>query len=207
MNINMDISTISLIELFDLFVSRGVIEKPNLFGLIDFSPTSMKAAGYELVGDPSDFHFYEKSHATNYRGRAVDIIFKSYFLSKFEVGNGIRIGPGVRLISFLRHYKQLKKLTHISNGNIKFYFSDNRMDGAAIFDESIVVRFSKKTRHGSYLIQTLESDFDKTGNIKNIATGQVKFSMTYCDMLAVRDRHWERGKCTAFDRLTKFYLT
>ncbi|WP_157657969.1 hypothetical protein [Burkholderia ubonensis] len=203
----MDMSTISLIELFDLFVSDGVIEKPSLFGLTDFSPTKFEAAGYELVGDSSDFHFYEKVHVANYRGRIVDIIFKSYFLSGREVGNGIGVGPGVRLISLLRHYKDVKGLAHISDGNVKFYFSDGRREGAAIFDDSIVVRFVKKTRHGGYLVRTIESDFDRTESFKNIATGSVKSSMDFCDLIATRGEYLGRGKCSAFDRLTKFYLT
>ncbi|AIO36810.1 hypothetical protein DM39_5902 [Burkholderia cenocepacia] len=205
--ITMDISTISLIELFDSFVSDGVIEKPRLFGLTDFSPASFDAAGYELVGDSSDFHFYEKAHVARYRGRAVDIIFKSYFLSGREIGNGIGVGPGVRLISLLRHYKAMRGLAHISDGGVKFYFSNDRRDGAVIFDDSLVVRFVKKTRHGGYLVRTIESDFDRTGNFKRIATGSVKSSMDFCNLFEAKGEFFGRGKCSAFDRLAKFYLT
>ncbi|WP_155628697.1 hypothetical protein [Burkholderia stagnalis] len=203
----MNTSTISLIELFDLFMSTGVIEKPSLFGLTDFSPANLEAAGYELVGDPLDFHLYEKLHVASYRGRIVDIVFKSYFLSGREIGNGIGVGPGIRLISFLKDYRNFKKLVHISDGSIKFYFSGNRKEGAVIFDDSMVVRFGKRTRHGGYLIRTLESDFDRTDGVKNIATSSVKCSMNFCDLIAMKEGHWGRGECSAFNRLVKFYLT
>ena len=42
------------------------------------SADELAAKGYELIGDPVDFHFYEKSHTTVYHRRAQEVILKYY---------------------------------------------------------------------------------------------------------------------------------
>jgi hypothetical protein len=179
--------------------------KPNIFGLPDSSQDSLEIAGYELIGDPSDFHFYQKEYITNFRGRCVYIILKRYFISKDEVGDGVEIGPGVRLITLLKHYKKINHLTHISTASIKFYFLKDKTEGAIIFNDLIVVRFTQKNYRSGYTIVTLESDLDATGKLKNIATSQIKRSMDNWNFQASsRSTSKFISKSAAFNRLVKY---
>ncbi|WP_263059774.1 hypothetical protein U1R68_02585 [Pectobacterium colocasium] len=92
-------------NLFITYLKASTIRHPDIFGLKDFSPTELLSQGYELVGDPKDFHCYEKDYVVGYHNKKLSVVFKRYFYLDENAGSGLSIGRGASLISLLKCYK------------------------------------------------------------------------------------------------------
>lgn len=169
----------SFFEIFLLFLKDATIKSPEAFGLKSFSPDELIAHDYELAGEADDYHFFEQLYTVTHKTRSVGMVFKRYFFKDQQVGSGFRVLKGVRLTSLLKeyiiysqHYPELIK-------PLTFYFFHDKKDGAVIFDDSLVVRFSHKNQRDGYQVETLESDYDEMGILNKAATNAIKYTMDF----------------------------
>jgi hypothetical protein len=147
-------------KLIALFLEGAGNLQPNIFGLNDFSESEFINADFELVGDLGDFHFFEKEYSVFYLRRKISIVFKQYFFVSEALGCGLGVACGVRLTSLLKKQPFATALRHMGDNRISFYFSEDESEGALIFDERIVIRFGRRSKRSSYMISTVECDFD-----------------------------------------------
>ena len=194
-------STAPFKKLFGSFIEKMEIDDPTLFNAARPDQTSLAKNGYELYGDPAEFHGYEKYFISNYHDKPAGVVLKRYFMADDEVKSGIRIVSGVRLIAALKLYKELRNLKSLADADVKFYFFYNKLDGAVIFDDAIVMRFSAK-KGGSYLIKTLESDLSRIGQFQKVATHFAKTEFKWLDLRRVE---LKRKDPFAFHRLLRYY--
>lgn len=194
--------TISLTKLFESYLNNEEAIKLALLGSCALDSTDMEAKGYELIGDTSEFHLYEKNYPAGFRNHRVNVRFKYYFHRDSAIGDAIEVGAGVRLISALKIYKKIRGVEKIKDGNVEIYFSAEKQDGALIFDDSIVVRFGKRSVRGHYSVLGVESDADKTGMHKCFATGPIRATM---DRFDKKSFHVTRRTSPPLYRLIDFY--
>lgn len=194
---------VSFLDLFDLHLKDKTINQSSLLGLQDFSPCELMANDYELVGDLSDYHFYEKAYTARYNNRVLHIVFKRYFHSDHDKGSGISIAPGARLTSLLRHYTRSKGINLTHSLNLEFYFSEDKKEGALILDDSNVIRFNQANERGNYMAATLESDHDETDEFAKASTHFVRKTMNHYTLESMREALRERKGPTAFRRLVE----
>lgn len=198
---------ISLFNLFTLYLKESTIQSPDIFGLKDFSPIALVSQGYELVGDPADFHFYEKEYLTGYHNKELSIVFKRYLHLDKNAGSGFSIGRGVSLISLLQRYKNFCLANSIVASIFDFYFSEDKKEGAVIVGDSVVVRFNQWSKKGQYSIVTIESDFSKSSQFRHIFTNAVKKTLRADDYRLRLSTSTSRGELHAFRWLANFLST
>ncbi|MNQ90993.1 hypothetical protein D3C85_1063560 [compost metagenome] len=194
-------------DVFNLYVDRGVMDSPSMFALKGFAQQDLEGDGYDLVGDPAEFHLYEKVYLSNYYRDSVCLNFKHYFLSGQRVGNGfdiVGVNSHVRLITLLKYYLRYKKLAHISEAPIEFYFSEAGKDGAVIIDNMVAIQFKQKSKMGGYIALTLESDFDRSGKFSLLSTGPIRSMMNRYELDKACLKSRRKYQVRAFERLTKF---
>ncbi|KML65045.1 hypothetical protein [Pectobacterium peruviense] len=193
---------ISFFTLFAMYLKESTIRDPTILGLKDFSPIELISQGYELVGEPADFHFYEKDYVVGHHNKKLNIVFKHYFYLDENAGNGLSVGRGASLISLLQGYKAFC----LADGSIEpiFYFSDDKKDGAVILGHSVVVRFSQSSKRGQYSVVTIESDFSESAQFQMTSTNAVKKTMHAYDATLPLSKSKRRKKSSAFCRLAKF---
>jgi len=147
-------------KLIALFLEGTGNLQPNIFGLNDFSEPEFINADFELVGDLDDFHFFEKEYSVSYLRQKISIVFKQYFFVSEALGCGLGVACGVRLTSLLKKQPFATALRQTGDNRISFYFSEDKSEGALIFDRKIVMRFGRRSKKSSYMISTIECDFD-----------------------------------------------
>jgi hypothetical protein len=193
----------SFSEIFFLFLKDATIKSPETLGLKSFSPDELIAHDYELAGKVDDYHFFEKLYKVTHNTRSVDVIFKRYFFQDQQVGSGFRVLKGVRLTSLLKEYINYSVQHPEIIKPLTFYFFHDKKDGAVIFDDSLVVRFSRKNQRDEYQVETLESDFDETGTLNKAATNTIKYTMDFhqfeCTRISLKKQHYP----SAYRRLVK----
>lgn len=192
---------ITFFELFEQHLNDSTLEHSPLFGLEAFSADELAAKGYERIGDPTDFHFYEKSHATVYQRRAQEVILKCYFFKQQRLGSGFSIVRGVRLASLLRHCKRLEQQGHGLRPSLAWYFSDDKKEGAVILNDRHVMRFNQWSNKGAYQVATLESDFDSSNPLGKAATRSVKHTLEHHSLESMREEPRNGKHPGAFRRL------
>lgn len=72
--------------------------------------------GYDLVGSVSNFHLYERWCSVSCDGKWVCVNVKNYFFCGERLGLGFET-VGVRLVSLLKYYRDLK-----GDKGFEFYF-------------------------------------------------------------------------------------
>lgn len=192
---------ITFFELFEQHLNDSTLEHSSSFGLETFSADELAAKGYELIGDPADFHFFEKSHATLYHRRAQEVILKCYFFNQQRLGSGFSIVRGVRLGSLLRHCKLLEQQGNGIRPNLAWYFSDDKKEGAVILNDRHVMRFNQWSYKGAYQVATLESDFDSSNPLGQAATRSVKHAFAHHSLESMRQEARNARQPGAFLRL------
>ncbi|WP_177431235.1 MULTISPECIES: hypothetical protein [unclassified Pseudomonas] len=190
---------LTFFQLLDLHLSNLTLEHPRRFGLLAFSPAEFTAKGYELIGEPTDFHFYEKSHSTGYHQRTLEVVFKCYFYRQQQVGSGFNLIRGVRLTTLLKYLKGSSGAGH----SPAFYFSHDKTEGAVILDDRQVLRFNQWSAKGAYLIVTLESDFDSSNPLSRMATEAVKKTFEHHSLESMRKEARNLRSPAAFRRLAR----
>ena len=195
---------ISFFTLFIRYLKESTIRHPDIFGLKDFSPIELVSQEYELVGDPTDFHFYEKYYAVGYHNKKLSVVFKRYFYLDENAGSGLSIGRGASLISLLKCYKAVCLADGIAEPVFEFYFSEDKKEGAVILRDSVVVRFNQWSTKGQYSIVTIESDFSESALFRNVSTNAVRKTLIAYDHRLLLSKPIPRGKPNAFSRLAKF---
>jgi len=189
-------------KLISLFLEGAGNLQPNIFGLKDFSESEFINADFELVGDLDDFHFFEKEYNVPYLRRKISIVFKKYFFVSEALGCGLGVACGVRLTSLLRKQPFATALRQMDDNWISFYFSEDKSEGALIFDRGIVIRFGRRSKRSSYMISTVECDFDneRFGDVARKAVRETYERLTPDSMMnEVR----LRGCSNAFNRLVR----
>ncbi|UAY92596.1 hypothetical protein KSL88_02430 [Pectobacterium polaris] len=195
---------ISFFTLFIRYLKASTVQHPDIFGLTDFSPTELVSQGYELVGDPTDFHFYEKDYVVGYHNKKLNIVFKRYFYLDENGGSGFSIGRGASLISLLKCYKAVCLADGIAEPVFDFYFSEDKKEGAVILRDSVVVRFNQWSTKGQYSIVTIESDFSESALFSNVSTNAVKSTLYAYDYHLLLSKPTSRREPNAFSRLANF---
>ncbi|WP_174867161.1 hypothetical protein [Pectobacterium polaris] len=195
---------ISFFTLFIRYLKASTVRHPDIFGLKDFSPTELVSQGYELVGDPTDFHFYEKDYVVGYHNKKLNIVFKRYFYLDENAGSGFSIGRGASLISLLKCYKAVCLADGIAEPVFDFYFSEDKKEGAVILRDSVVVRFNQWSTKGQYSIVTIESDFSESALFSNVSTNAVKSTLYAYDYHLLLSKPTSRREPNAFNRLANF---
>ncbi|MDF9619328.1 hypothetical protein P5705_16915 [Pseudomonas entomophila] len=163
-----------LFELFDIFLRDGCVEKPELLGVSDFFQETLENAGYYLTGETCNFHSYENYIDIFHKRNSLWILHKQYFNKKLPIGNGFEIGPRARLTTLIKNLPASRSL--------KFFFDETRKEGAMTIDDYYVVRFNETCSRGAYLIETLESSLDKSGEYEYLAIRMVVSTLTESDM-------------------------
>ncbi|MCU1790418.1 hypothetical protein CUU54_16390 [Pectobacterium polaris] len=195
---------ISFFTLFIRYLKASTIRHPDTFGLKDFSPTELVSQGYELVGDPTDFHFYEKGYVVGYHNKKLNIVFKRYFYLDENAGSGFSIGRGASLISLLKCYKAVCLADGMTEPVFDFYFSEDKKEGAVILRDSVVIRFNQWSTKGQYSIVTIESDFSESALFSQVSTNAVKSTLYAYDYHLLLSKPTSRREPNAFSRLAKF---
>lgn len=172
----------SFFEIFIQFSRNTTTKHPEVFGLESFLPEELIAHDYELAGEVDDYHFFEKFYYAPHNSRTVGMVFKRYFFQDQQVGSGFRVLKGVRLTSLLKEYISYGQHHPEVIKPLMFYFFHDRKDGAVIFDDSLVVRFSHKNKREGYQIETLESDYDEMGILNRAATNAIKYTMDHHEL-------------------------
>ncbi|MER3381744.1 hypothetical protein [Pectobacterium aroidearum] len=198
---------ISFFTLFIRYLKASTIQHPDVFGLTDFSPIELVSQGYELVGDLTDFHFYEKDYVVGYHNKKLNIVFKRYFYLDENAGSGFSIGRGASLISLLQGYKAVCLADGITEPVFDFYFSEDKKEGAVIVGDSVVIRFNQWSAKGQYSIVTIESDFSESAQFQMTSTNAVKKTMHVYDDKLPLSKSKLRKKSSAFRRLAKLLST
>ncbi|NBF04176.1 hypothetical protein GV819_17990 [Pseudomonas sp. Fl5BN2] len=194
---------VTFFELFHLYLKNSTLTNPHLFGLQNFSPVALAAAGYELIGDPCDLHFYEKSYSTGYQRRTLEVMFKCYRFNQQTMGSGFALAPGARLTSLLKYQKRLAKQDDSLSSNLAFYFSDDKQEGAVILNDRCVMRFNQWSRKGAYMVSTLESDFNPATPLGRVATDSVKNTFKQHSLQLMSDDARNGQQPAAFRRLAR----
>ncbi|MDE8744016.1 hypothetical protein PZA20_19640 [Pectobacterium polaris] len=195
---------ISFFTLFIRYLKASTIRHPDIFGLKDFSPIELVSQGYELVGDPTDFHFYEKDYVVGYHNKKLNIVFKRYFYLDENAGSGFSIGRGASLISLLKCYKAVCLADGMTEPVFDFYFSEDKKEGAVILRDSVVVRFNQWSTKGQYSIVTIESDFSESELFSQVSTNAVKSTLYAYDYHLLLSKPTSRREPNAFNRLANF---
>ncbi|WMN15774.1 hypothetical protein QL104_20705 [Pseudomonas piscis] len=195
--------SITVTELVCLHLQDATLKHSSLFGLERFSAAELAAKGYERVGDPRDFHLYEKNCATRNHQRTLEVGFKCYFRDRQLVGSGFSLSPGARLTSMLKYRKRLAARDNIPPSQLAFYFSGDKKEGAVILDDRHVMRFNQWSHQGAYLIATLESDLDLSNPLGRTSTKAVKMTLEHHSLESMRDGARNPRYPAAFRQLAK----
>ena len=187
-------------QLVELFIEGSGNFQPSIFGLDSFSESDFISGDFELIGDPNGFHSFEKAYDVPYFRRKITVVFKQYFFASESLGGGLDIAGGVRLTSLLRKQPFATSMGHVDTNRMVFFFFEDKSDGALIFDEKIVIRFDQWSKRNSYMISTVECDFDNV-QFNEIAKKAVRetFEPSTHDSM-IRDAK-QRGCSRAFNRL------
>jgi len=167
-----------------------------------FSGSEFINADFELIGDLDNFHFFEKAYDASYSRRKIAIVFKQYFFVSENLGGGLGIACGVRLTSLLRKQPFATATRHINDNRISFYFSEDKSEGAMIFDRRFAIRFGRRSKRSSYIISTVECDFDKKrfGDVAKKAVHEAYECLTPDSMI---NKARLQGCSNAFNRLVR----
>ncbi|MEN5032580.1 hypothetical protein [Pseudomonas sp. Ps21-P2] len=193
----------SFSEIFFFFLKDATIKSPEALGLKSFSPDELIANDYELAGEVNDYHFFEKFYNVTHKKRFVGVVFKRYFFQDQPVGSGFKVLKGVRLTSLLKEYINYGQHHPEVVKPLTFYFFHDKKDGAVIFDDSLVVRFSHNNQREGYQVKTLESDFDETGTLNKAATNAIKYTMDFHQLEWTRTSLKKQNYSSAYRRLVK----
>ena len=159
------------------FLKAGQIARATTFGLQDFSADTLATAGFDLIGERDDFHFWERAFWAEHGQRRIQLGYKRYFQASQDLGDGFDFPPGVRLTSVIRRC--------LAGRPLKIYFSDDWREGALIVDEDFVIRFNLKCQRGTYQVRTLECDRPSFGVAGRISTNGVRTTLHACDLVAL----------------------
>ena len=188
-------------SLFAGLVQGAFDAGPGLLKLAALSPAQLLAQGFDRVGEPLEFHLYEKPAVLTRKGRELGVLLKVYFDAERRLGPGVELGKGLRLTSLLACYLRLRGLEQPNQGALAFYFvDDERREGAVIIEGSTVVRFSQRDRRAGYRVATLERNFPEAGPCQDLATSMVKRTLHPLALESVPSR---RTGNPAFDRLRR----
>lgn len=191
-------------EIFNIFLDKLTFEDLEILGLPDMERSTLEDYGYELVGDKSDCHAYEKEIIVPHRNTGLSLMHKLYFFADESVGTGLGVEPKVRLTTLLKAYWDYRDLRGGSLDNISFYFWDGNDEGAVVFEENIVVRFGFRQNRGAYLIDNVESGLDRVGSVPGVSVRSVKKYMNSFELDgAISRREVSKYPC-AFSRLVGF---
>ncbi|WP_414868986.1 hypothetical protein [Pseudomonas sp. IT-347P] len=189
-------------KLIELFIAGAGSLQPGIFGLNSFSKAEFIKADFELFGDLGDFHFFEKAYDVPYFRRKITVVFKQYFFADESLGGGLGVANGVRLTSLLRSQPFASAARSVDQRGIALFLSEDQSEGALIFDEKIVIRFNRWSSRSSYVISTVECDFDNE-RFGDLAKKAVHDAYEFCDHKSMINGARFKGGSSAFNRLIR----
>jgi hypothetical protein len=174
---------ISFFNLFDLYISNIQKDKMTLSDIDgNLTQYELEKNGYDAIAEEPNF-LYEKIYILRHFRRYRHIRFKHYYLSDDASGDGVSVETGIRLISLLKH---CINSANMAGASVEFYFLKDLKNGAAIFNNSVVVRFSQDGKRGAYYILGIESDAGASKEMKKLSVNGVKYTMCLFDLTVIK---------------------
>jgi hypothetical protein len=170
---------ISLPDLFALYADNASVYQTTILDIGGRSQSELEANGFERIGKDREYYLYERIYPTSYKkNRCLEVLVKRYFSCDIEIGSGLEIEPRVRLTTLF------KSCFCISD--LEFYFYDDMVSGAAIFNDFVVIRFNQENKRGNYNVSVIETNFGGSEWFKSISTNAVKSTMIHLDLKCVK---------------------
>ncbi|EMN5131463.1 hypothetical protein RVV79_004603 [Burkholderia contaminans] len=132
--------------------------------------SQLEDRGYDVVGEVSDFHLYEKYINVNHGDREINSLYKLYYLGENYVGSSVDFGRGVGLMALLKRICDGVQFGPLK-GDVHLYFSDDKKDGAILLGQHSVIRFARRSVRSGYAV--LGVDYATVGYGKLITGGVV----------------------------------
>ena len=159
------------------FLKAGQITRAATLGLPDFAADTLAKAGFDLIGESADFHFWERAYWVAHGQRRVQLGYKRYFQACRDLGDGFDFAPGIRLTTVIRRC--------LLGRALQVYFWDDWREGAVVVDENFVIRFNLECLRGAYQVRTLEYDLPSFGVNGRVSTNGVRATMQPCNLVAL----------------------
>jgi len=196
------------------FILFGRVVDPNIVNLPSFDIDTLKEFGFEFEGNVDEFSVF---HACRFfpsnKKTLILTEFKVYFFKNIFWTNGFGILGNIRVVTLqkiLYKYmvnKEKKTVSQLFPASI--YFSDELEEGAIIYNNGIVIRFSSRypSHFLNYYVRTVESSFSAISelnaraiNINSIEGVFKKYSLL--------DMHMCKHKNNkAFKKLLDFFIS
>lgn len=186
-------------EIIDALLKSNDDDPGRLIRSEDGNKSRLEDRGYDVVGEISDFHLYERYINVNYENREINSLCKLYYIGENYVGSSVDFGPGVGLMTLLKRIWDGVKSSSLG-GDVHLYFSDDKKDGAIVLGRYSVIRFGRRNVRAGYAV--LGVDYASVGNEKLI-TGGIEAAM---DKLDKRPLGSLRKYSSEYEKLINFYF-
>jgi hypothetical protein len=155
------------------YLDEGRIQNPEIVNLPSFDAKYLRENNFEFAGDLNEFGMYSFVRYFSAAKKSICTEFKIYFFKEKFCTNGLGVYGSVRLVTLLRKITERERKGFGEKYSFEIYLCDDMTDGALIFNNGIVVRFSSN-QDGvarNYFIKTVESNFSAVEEIDMAAIG------------------------------------
>ncbi|RSZ55299.1 hypothetical protein HF313_06305 [Massilia atriviolacea] len=161
-----------------IYIEEGLVTRPALFGLPDFSSATLIEHGFDCVGD-SDDQLYEKPY--RFAGCAIELGFKVYVENGAIDSNGVELGGNMRLETELQRLASL--LAPDAVRSIELLVFDNLREATLLINDSVNLhlhRYGKKHGRSKFSIGAISTDagFRPASEERKVNT---RFARAMCD--------------------------
>ncbi len=168
----------SAAELMRIYIEEGLVTRPEMLGLPDFSSATLIEHGFDPVGD-YDYRLYEKPY--RFAGSAIELNFKVYIKNGVLDSNGVEFGGEMRVETQLRRLVTL--LAPGAVRSIELLIFDNFLEATLLINDAINInihRYGKKHGRSKFSIGAIATDagFRPESAAKKFNTG---FARKLCD--------------------------
>jgi hypothetical protein len=130
----------SVAELMRIYIEEGLVRRPALLGLADFSSATLIEHGFDCVGERDD-GLYEKGY--RFAGCAIYLNFKVY------IENGVIDANGVEIAGNMRVETELQRLALLLGPgavhSVELLVFDNLLEASLLINDTVNIHFY---RHG-----------------------------------------------------------
>ncbi|UOD32987.1 hypothetical protein INH39_15930 [Massilia violaceinigra] len=168
----------SVAELMRMYIEEGLVTRPEMLGLPDFSSATLIEHGFDPAGDV-EYRLYEKSY--RFACRAIELNFKVYIENGVIDSNGVELGGKLRVETELHRLATL--LAPGAIRSIELLIFDNLLVATLLINDTVNInihRYGKKQGRSKFSIGAISTDasFRPESAAKKFNTG---FSRKLCD--------------------------
>lgn len=143
-------------DLLTKFLINGHIIHPSDLDLPSFEREIIEHESFEQAGEENQLLMYSAQRYISNKKELIPVEVKIYFFANQVATNGLGIFGNIRLHAFLEKSSSTLKENGIS---LQMYFSNSLREGAIVFSNGVVMRFSdKNNKLKTFYITTLESN-------------------------------------------------